>query len=114
MFCFRNKNTFDSSERRRSSRKREDKSYVESPDIVIEEDYVSKPSPAKKPNLGNGPSGGPEAKTKEVEGSKLGHTNGIEMESDGEEEEENLPLVPTVQVTSALLSFAVFCFLLRE
>ena len=29
------------------------------------------------------------------------------MESDGEEEEENLPLVPTVQVTSALLSFAV-------
>jgi len=96
-FTLKNKNTFDSSERRRSSRKREDKSYVESPDIVIEEDYVSKPSPAKKPNLGNGPSGGPEAKTKEVEGSKLGHTNGIEMESDGEEEEENLPLVPTVQ-----------------
>ena len=80
---------------------------------MIEEDYVSKPSPAKKPNLGNGPSGGPEAKTKEVEGSKLGHTNGIEMESDGEEE-ENLPLVPTVQVTSALLSFAVFCFLFSE
>ena len=80
---------------------------MESPDIVIEEDYVSKPSPAKKPNLGNGPSGGPEARTKEVEG----HTNGIEMESDGEEEEEILPLVPTVQVTFALLSFAVFCFL---
>ena len=37
---------------RRSGRKREDKSYVESPDIVIEEDYISKPSPAKKPNLG--------------------------------------------------------------
>ena len=28
---------------------------MESPDIVIEEDYISKPSPAKKPNLGNGP-----------------------------------------------------------
>ena len=41
---------------RRSGRKREDKSYVEFPDIVIEEDQVSKPSPPKRPNLnGSGP-----------------------------------------------------------
>ena len=101
-FCFRGKNSaaFNDEPRRRSGRKREDKSYVESPDIVIEEDYISKPSPAKKPNLGNGPVkeiGG--LKEKEAEPVKKPGTNGIEMESDGEEtEEENLPTVPTVQV----------------
>ena len=89
--------------RRRSGRKREDKSYVESPDIVIEEDYISKPSPAKKPNLGNGGQQGKEIigglKEKEAEMIKKPGTNGIEMESEGEEmEEENLPPVPTVQV----------------
>jgi len=87
--------------RRRSGRKREDKSYVESPDIVIEEDYISKPSPAKKPNLGNGQHGKEligGLKEKENEPIKKPGTNGIEMESEGEEtEEENLPPVPIVQ-----------------
>jgi len=100
-FTLKGKNSaaFNDEPRRRSGRKREDKSYVESPDIVIEEDYISKPSPAKKPNLGNGPVkeiGG--LKEKEAEPVKKPGTNGIEMESDGEEtEEENLPTVPTVQ-----------------
>lgn len=91
---------------RRSGRKREDKSYVESPDIVIEEDYISKPSPAKKPNLGgHGREQGKEYQ-KENENEmdmepmkKPGQTNGIEMESEGEDtEDENLPPVPSVQV----------------
>jgi len=78
-------------ERRRSGRKREDKSYVECPDIVIEEDYLSKPSPPKRPNLGGG-------------GVRVGNhvgsnnaTNGIQMESeeevdDDEDEEETIHL----------------------
>jgi len=105
---------------RRSGRKREDKSYVESPDIVIEEDYISKPSPAKKPNLGGpyggqlgGQHGGTPGKEQGKEFSaekenenemdtepmkKPGQTNGIEMESDDEDtEDENLPPVPSVQ-----------------
>lgn len=98
-FTLKGKNAaaFDSNVRR-SGRKREDKSYVESPDIVIEEDYISKPSPAKKPNLG------PHVAAKEPEpvaavAKKPGQTNGsIEMESDGEDtEDENLPPVPPVQ-----------------
>ena len=101
MHCFRGKNTFENP--RRSGRKRDEKSYVESPDIVIEEDYVSKPSPAKKPNLGTL---GFKEKEKEKEPEQLpvkkpGQTNGIEMESDGEDtEDENLPPVPSVQVRS--------------
>ena len=91
---------------RRSGRKREDKSYVESPDIVIEEDYISKPSPAKKPNLGGHgrEKENPNEKTIENEmeiepTKKAGQTNGIEMESDDEDtEDENLPPVPSVQV----------------
>lgn len=74
---------------------------MESPDIVIEEDYISKPSPAKKPNLGNGQQQGKEiiGGLKEKETEPIKKTNGIEMESEGEEmEEENLPPVPTVQV----------------
>ena len=127
-FSFRNKNAFDNSpsnERRRSSRKREDKSYVESPDIVIEEDYISKPSPAKKPNLGGGlgdlrgglgggvgggqgyggvkePSLGGREKTEVEQIKKPGQTNGIEMESDEDTEDENLPPVPSVQVLTIL------------
>ena len=95
---------------------------MESPDIVIEEDYISKPSPAKKPNLGMGLGGvaagggaggliGGQGYVKEV--SSLGgrektepeqikkpggQTNGIEMESDEDTEDENLPPVPSVQV----------------
>jgi len=87
---------------RRSGRKREDRSYVESPDIVIEEDYVSKPSPAKKPNLGHVKE--KEKETKELDGVKKqqpGHTNGIEMESDEDTEDENLPPVPSVQEMTA-------------
>ena len=80
---------------------------------MIEEDYISKPSPAKKPNLG-GQHGGQPGKEKEKEFSsekenenemdtepmkKPGQTNGIEMESDDEDtEDENLPPVPSVQV----------------
>jgi len=72
--------------RRRSGRKREDKSYVECPDIVIEEDYLSKPSPAKRPNLNN---------SSVVMPAKIGlgsnhvenNSNGIEMESEGEDPE---------------------------
>ena len=73
---------------------------MESPDIVIEEDYISKPSPAKKPNLGNGQQGKEIiGGLKEKETEPIKKTNGIEMESEGEEmEEENLPPVPTVQV----------------
>ena len=90
---------------------------MESPDIVIEEDYISKPSPAKKPNLGNGQQGKEIiGGLKEKETEPIKKTNGIEMESEGEEmEEENLPPVPTVQVKrcrntyseNALLTFCV-------
>jgi len=92
-------------EPRRSGRKREDKSYVECPDIVIEEDYLSKPSPAKNAKLSNnsnsdiigGPGVGlasPAAQLKKAQGQNHcekggGATNGIEMESDGEEMEED-------------------------
>ena len=96
--CCRNKSSLIENPRR-SGRKREDRSYVESPDIVIEEDYVSKPSPAKKPNLGHVKE--KEKETKELDGVKKqqpGHTNGIEMESDEDTEDENLPPVPSVQV----------------
>ena len=70
---------------------------------MIEEDYVSKPSPAKKPNLGQNV-----VKSKEPEPvaavtkKPTGQTNGsIEMESEGEDtEDENLPPVPSVQVLS--------------
>ena len=81
---------------------------------MIEEDYISKPSPAKKPNLGIGQHGGQPGKEKEREFptekenenemdtepmKKPGQTNGIEMESDDEDtEDENLPPVPSVQV----------------
>ena len=81
---------------------------------MIEEDYISKPSPAKKPNLGGGQHGGQPGKEKEKEFptekenenememepmKKPGQTNGIEMESDDEDtEDENLPPVPSVQV----------------
>ena len=90
---------------------------MESPDIVIEEDYISKPSPAKKPNLGNGQQQGKEiiGGLKEKETEPIKKTNGIEMESEGEEmEEENLPPVPTVQVRGCpcsenpLLTFVSF------
>ena len=80
---------------------------------MIEEDYISKPSPAKKPNLG-GQHGGQPGKEMEKEFpmekknenetdsetmKKPGQTNGIEMESDDEDtEDENLPPVPSVQV----------------
>merc|ERR1719410_2617836 len=73
---------------------------------------ISKPSPAKKPNLG-GQHGGQPGKEKEREFpmekknenetdsetmKKPGQTNGIEMESDDEDtEDENLPPVPSVQ-----------------
>jgi len=102
---------------RRSGRKREDKSYVECPDIVIEEDYISKPSPPKRPNL-NGGAPPPSAQLNATGGVKqpLGNaqkqllldgggnfgvnksvnnvnhsvtTNGIQMESDSEDGEEN-------------------------
>jgi len=73
---------------RRSGRKREDKSYVECPDIVIEEDYLSKPSPAKKANLGG--ELGQLVK-------KPGQTNGIEMESDEDDDDEIFPPVPPPQ-----------------
>jgi len=97
-FTLKNKGIIDNP--RRSGRKREDRSYVESPDIVIEEDYVSKPSPAKKPNLGHVKE--KEKETKELDGvKKPGHTNGIEMESDEDTEDENLPPVPSVQEMTA-------------
>jgi hypothetical protein len=105
--------------RRRSSRKREDKSYVECPDIVIEEDYLSKPSPAKKANLSMGVLDMPAKKTRGGIGAKEGvggreqegrevavgatvggaQTNGIQMESDEEEEGDDMfPPVPLPQV----------------
>ena len=73
---------------------------------MIEEDYISKPSPAKKPNLGGHgrEKENPNEKTIENEmeiepTKKPGQTNGIEMESDDEDtEDENLPPVPSVQV----------------
>ena len=117
--------------RRRSSRKREDKSYVECPDIVIEEDYLSKPSPAKKANLSSGnnldlpakktrgstgggghvgPGGGMGEGGKEGgnKGSDSGGavTNGIEMESDEEESDDLFPPVPLPQVAALLPVFA--------
>ena len=80
--------------RRRSGRKREDKSYVECPDIVIEEDYLSKPSPAKRPNLNN---------SLGRLGNHLNNSNGIEMESDEEEiddDDENELQIPSPKVSS--------------
>ncbi len=78
--------------RRRSGRKREDKSYVECPDIVIEEDYLSKPSPAKRPNLNN---------SLGRIGNHLNNSNGIEMESEEEEiddDDENEIQIPSPKV----------------
>ena len=73
---------------RRSARKREDRSYVECPDIVIEEDYqLSKPSPAKRPNLSS--SGTPSGKASSNHVGNHGGTNGIAMESDNEEEDDD-------------------------
>jgi len=72
---------------RRSGRKREDKSYAECPDIVIEEDYLSKPSPAKKANLGTEPQ----------PVKKPGQTNGIEMESEEDDDDEIFPPLPPPQ-----------------
>jgi len=78
--------------RRRSGRKREDKSYVECPDIVIEEDYSLKPSPAKRPNLGGGIAGGGggggvvKAAGNHVHNNS---TNGIDMESEEEEVDDD-------------------------
>ena len=67
---------------------------------MIEEDLISRPSPAKKPHFGHVKE--KEKETKEVEPVKKlpgGQTNGIEMESDTEDtEDENLPPVPSVQV----------------
>jgi len=121
-------------EPRRSGRKREDKSYVECPDIVIEEDYLSKPSPAKKANLSMG-SGGlmttPEHNVKKplvnsggvggvvsgvISGGGVGGgngatvgsgpaTNGIEMESDPEgDEEDDDDIFPPVPLPQELTS----------
>ena len=95
---------------------------------MIEEDYISKPSPAKKPNLGGpyggqlgGQHGGTPGKEQGKEFSaekenenemdtepmkKPGQTNGIEMESDDEDtEDENLPPVPSVQVGPILSQY---------
>ena len=103
---------------------------MECPDIVIEEDYLSKPSPAKKANLstgnntdlqtkktrastggghtgGGGPGGGGADGGKEGmnKGSESGGavTNGIEMESDEEESDDLFPPVPPPQVATSLL-----------
>jgi len=63
---------------RRSARKREDKSYAECPDIVIEEDFMS----------------GPAAKKPAIQGStSLTVSNGIEMESESEDDDV-LPHIP--------------------
>ena len=98
-FCYRGKTQSQLNElletRRRSGRKREDKSYVECPDIVIEEDYLSKPSPPKRPNLANSVGG--------KLGNHVNNSNGIEMESDDdmeEEEEEVEAIMPTLKVSS--------------
>ena len=71
---------------RRSSRKREDKSYAECPDIVIEEDFLSGPA-AKKPALLGGPGAN----------MTISVSNGIEMESDSEEDDV-LPHIPYPKV----------------
>ena len=114
---------------------------MECPDIVIEEDYLSKPSPAKKANLssgnnvdlsakktrtgggGHGGSGGPGGGG--VEGGKEGGnkgsdsgaggavTNGIEMESDEEESDDLFPPVPLPQVAALLPVFAIWLFFTR-
>jgi len=121
-------------EPRRSGRKREDKSYVECPDIVIEEDYLSKPSPAKKANLSMGAAGlktTPDHSVKKpvvnsggvmgggVVSSVIGvaggggngvvvggapATNGIEMESDPEEDEDDDENFPPVPLPQELSS----------
>ena len=105
-------NNSEDSGRRRSSRKREDKSYVECPDIVIEEDYLSKPSPAKKANLGSSPAEEAGRRVRRVPGEEKkgvaellaggngGQTNGIEMESEdeGDGTEEIFPPIPAPQV----------------
>lgn len=110
--------------RRRSSRKRDEKSYVECPDIVIEEDFLSKPSPAKKANLSSGTNDIPPKKTRGGGGANHGGgglgggglgpggkevlmgtvTNGIEMESDEEESEDTFPPVPAPQVHTTNIS----------
>ena len=71
---------------RRSTRKREDKSYVECPDIVIEEDYVG-PSAAKKPSLHGA--------------GQNTVANGIEMESD-EDDDDLLPHIPPPKVSQVI------------
>ena len=98
---------------------------------MIEEDYLSKPSPAKKANLssgnnvdlpakktrgstgggghGGGPGGGGAEGGKDGGGANKGSdsgaggtvTNGIEMESDEEESDDLFPPVPLPQVAAA-------------
>jgi len=85
---------------RRSGRKREDRSYVECPDIVIEEDYLSKPSPAKRPNLNSSSPGGVGAGVIKPGNhvTNNGGTNGIAMESDqedGDDEDDIEAEIPT-------------------
>jgi len=92
-------------ERRRSGRKREDKSYVECPDIVIEEDYLSKPSPAKRPNLGDrgGGGGGKAGNHAPATGNhNSGTTNGIDMESEDEvdDDEDGETIQPPKEISS--------------
>lgn len=90
---------------------------MECPDIVIEEDYLSKPSPAKKANLGGTPEevkkprrrGKPiqveKGKENDTQGGNkdVAQTNGIEMESDGEDDsDDTFPPIPPPQVSPEL------------
>ena len=97
---------------RRSGRKREDRSYVECPDIVIEEDYLSKPSPAKRPNLNSSSPGGVGAGVIKPGNhvTNNGGTNGIAMESDqedGDDEDDIEAEIPTPKVCNILVFFLI-------
>ena len=82
---------------------------MECPDIVIEEDYSLKPSPAKRPNLGGGIAGGGGGGGGGVAKAAGNHvhnnsTNGIDMESEEEEvdddEDDAETEMPSLKVSS--------------
>ena len=80
---------------------------------MIEEDYLSKPSPAKKANLGSSPAEDAGKRVRRVAkeekkgvadilaGGNNGQTNGIEMESEdeGDDTEDIFPPIPAPQVS---------------
>lgn len=77
---------------RRSSRRRAEKSYVETPDLVIEQENLAAAAAAKALLASSGLS--PNSAGVKADGTvgTVVHNGDIEMESDNEEDEESAPV----------------------